>query len=227
MDDKDPDTFDARDAARVLQDQTDRAASGLAYPERLMYVVWGTAYLLGYLPMALSVGPDAVLDLPLWLALGALFVAIATGIALSIWISARASRGIRGSSATRGVLYGLSWWIAFLSVLGMSARVEALGVSQADGGVVINGTSMVIVATLFMAGGAIWLDLTQFVVGVVISLVTTVALFAGLPAYYWIMTFGVGGMLLVAAALHRPLQGPLQRRFHRAGGAPDGTSWPS
>ena len=187
---------------RILSDQDERSATAFAYPDRAMLLVWGIAYLLGYLPLALSAGEDALLDLPLWFALGSLFAAIVIGIALSISVSVRYSRGVRGDSARKGMLYGFAWWFSFLGIAGLGRRLGDLNIDGDQSGIIINGASMMLVAAMFMAGGAIWLDTTQFVVGVAISLATAIALFMGLPAYYWIMMFGVGGTLLLAAAAH-------------------------
>ena len=187
---------------RILSEQDERSATAFTYPDRVVLLVWGIAYLLGHLPLALSAGDDALVDLPLWFALGSLFAAIGVGIAISIGLSVRYSRGIQGDSARKGMLYGFAWWFAFLGIAGLARRLGDLDIEGDQSGMLINGAAMMLVAAMFMAGGAIWLDTTQFVVGVAISLATAVALFVGLPAYYWIMAFGVGGVLLLAAAAH-------------------------
>lgn len=210
--------MDANEAQRILAEQDERSQSEFSYPDRMLYTIWGVAYLIGYLPLALSADDEAVLDLPLWFALGTLFVAIVIGIVLSIVVSARHSRGLRGENARKGMLYGLSWWFSFLGVAGIANQLGDLGVDGPEVGVVINGVAMMIVAAMFMAGGVIWLDTTQFVVGVCISVTTVVALFLGLPAYYWIMAFGVGGLLLAVATVgHTRLSRAFTARVERHG----------
>lgn len=198
--------FDPRRALEVLTDQETRATAAMAFPDHWMYGLWGAVYLLGYLPMALSFGPKAVVGLPLGLALGFFFVILAVGIIASIVISVRYGQGIRGDSARKGQLYGITWWLAFLGVMGVSIRLGQSTLPGDDIGVIINTVSMIVVATMFMAGGVIWLDVTQYVVGGAIAVVTTVAVLVGPTYYFWIECIGVGGLLLVAALFHRRLR---------------------
>ncbi len=195
---------------RVLADQAATAERQLAYPDHVMYLVWGAVYALGYLPLALSRGEWAVVDLPLGVALGTFFACLITGIGLSIWIGSRFARGLRGVGARQGLLYGLSWWLAFLGVAGVSSRLSQMGVEGDDMGLLINGVSMLLVGVLFMAGGVVWSDRTQFTIGAAVCGATTIALVAGLPVYYWVMSVLVGGGLflvgLVLAVRHPPRQ---------------------
>lgn len=206
MDAKEEAAFDPRRALDVLTDQEARAAAAMTFPDRWMYALWGGVYGIGYLPMALSFGPKAVLDIPVGVVLGFFFVVLIAGIAASIVISARVGSGVRGDSARKGQLYGITWWLAFLGVMGLSVRLGQTALPSDDIGIVINTVSMIVVATMFMAGGVIWLDVTQYVVGAAIAVVTTVAVVAGPAYYFWIQDLGVGGLLLFAAVFHRRLR---------------------
>lgn len=194
--------FDPQQALRVMADQTASSQATFRYPDHLMYLLWGAAYLLGYLPLALSRGPEALVPgLPLGVALGWFSVCLAAGIASSIAISVRHSRGMRGTSSRQGMFYGFAWWLAFMGVAGLGYRLGQLGVVDGDQlGIILNGVSMILVGTLFMAGGAIWADSTQFAIGAAVCVLTTVALVLGLPAYYWVMSLVVGGGMLVVGA---------------------------
>ena len=112
-------------------------------------------------------------------------------------------RGVKGANSTRGAYYGASWWLSFLAV-GMLIRF--LSESGIDGdvlGIAINSIAIAVVGALMMAGGAIFLDRTQFITGVIIAVCLSVALLIGLSYYYWIMSLAVGGSLLVAAVVSR------------------------
>lgn len=195
-------SLDPRNADRILREQHASARRALTYPDHLMYLLWGTAYTVGYLPLALSQGDDPLVDLPVGLALGILFISIVTAVALSIWITEHHARGIRGDDAQRGAMYGIAWWVAFLGVIGVWTQLDHVGLTGDEGGVLLNGVCMLLVGVLFMAGGVAWLDRTQYVIGGVIVLTTGVALVFGLPAYYWILTTVTGvGMLLVGLTL--------------------------
>lgn len=191
------------DARRIIEEQTARAARGLSYPSRILYLIWGCVFLLGFLPPALAFGPDPVVGIPRALALGLFFGAIGIGVALSIVVTARFARGLGGSSSRRGAMYGTAWALAFVGVTALTAQLERIAMDRDLLGVLVNGVAMLLVGALYMAGGAAWLDRTQFTVGAVISGVTTLALVVGFPAYYWIMCLGAGGVFLAAAAVSR------------------------
>jgi hypothetical protein len=104
------------------------------------------------------------------------------------------------------MLYGFSWWFSFMCIAGLSIQIGRSGADPEIAGLIVNGASMALVAALLMAGGVIWLDVSQFVIGACVALITLIALVVGLPAYWWIMCLGAGGLLLLAALFHRPLR---------------------
>lgn len=202
-------------AMRVIDDQTATTIEQIAYRDDRIYRVWGVAYLLGYLPLALSTGPSRLLDLPLGPVLAFFGVCIVGGVVLSVGESMRASRGVRGEVTLRGALYGLTWWLSFLVTAGVNYRLSKAGLSGDEYGLVINGVTMLVVSALFMAGGAVWHDVRQFVIGAWVAVAVTLALVLGLPAYYWIMCLLVGGGLLLASVLHHPVEAWATRRRAR------------
>lgn len=206
-------TLSADEALRVIDEQTAVTAENIGYNDRAAYLVWGFAYLLGYLPLALSVGPSAVLTVPSGAVLAFFAFCIAVGVVYSAVAGARMSRGMRGTSQVRGMLYGWAWTVSLIAAFGLSIRVHASGVESPASGLLVNGIFVLVVAVLFMAGGAIWDDWAQFVIGVLVSVMLTVALIAGLPAYYWIMSLGIGGLLLLAGLFHRQAARALCGRF--------------
>lgn len=218
MDADEPTSFAPQDALKVLDQQTSRATSEFCFNENLLYAVWGVCYSLGFLPLALSVGPGRLVGLPLGTALGILFAFLAAGIVVSALLSVRATRGTRGASSVQGRMYGLAWCLSFLGVFGVGHRLGPSTLGPDETGLVINGISMMLTSALFMAGGAIWRDVRQFVVGLWISVVTTLALILGLPAYYWLMSLLVGGGLFIATVVHGPAQRMLIRNRARVPG---------
>lgn len=201
----DPD-FDPAEALRVMQDQDARVEKQFGNPDRAMYLIWGLAYLVGYLPLALSRGDDPLVEIPIGVALAIFAVSIGAGVVAAVVLGVRATRGTRGESSRRGMLYGFSWFFSFMCIAGLSIQLGRSGADPEITGLIVNGASMAVVAALLMAGGVIWMDVSQFVVGAAIALITLVALVVGLPAYWWIMCLGAGGLLLLAALFHRPLR---------------------
>jgi hypothetical protein len=214
--DADP-AFDPAEALRVLEEQDAKVGAQFGNPDRKMYLAWGVAYLLGYLPLALSRGADPIVDIPIGVALGIFSVCIGLGIVAAVILGVRATRGMRGESSRRGMLYGFSWWFSFMCIAGLSIQLGKADIDPEITGIIINGASMALVAALLMAGGVIWLDASQFVIGAAIALITLVALVVGLPAYWWIMCLGAGGLLLLAALFHKPLRRILPGSLERQG----------
>lgn len=199
---EDEPAMDPRDALRIIDEQNLEAVRKLRYADWISYLTWGLVYLIGYLPLALSRGPHAVVDIPLGVAIGSFYVCLVIGILVSI-IQPMRLRGVKGDNSTRGAYYGSSWWLSFLAA-GMFIRF--LSESGLDGdvlGVAVNSIAICVVAALMMAGGAVFLDRTQFITGAIIAVCLSVALLVGLSAYYWIMSLAVGGSLLVAAVASR------------------------
>lgn len=198
--------FDPAEALRVMQDQDAKVDQQFGNPDRKMYLVWGLAYLIGYLPLALSRGADPIVEIPIGIALAIFGLCIAAGIVAAVVLGVRATRGTRGESSRRGMLYGFSWWFSFMCIAGLSIQIGRSGADPEIAGLIVNGASMALVAALLMAGGVIWLDVSQFVIGACVALITLIALVVGLPAYWWIMCLGAGGLLVLAALFHRPLR---------------------
>ncbi|MFV0526607.1 MAG: hypothetical protein ACK5RL_19140 [Acidimicrobiales bacterium] len=195
--------LDPRVASQLIDRQTADTRRQLRYPDSLMYLTWGIAFSAGYLPLALSQGDDPLVDIPIRPTLAFFALCILAGIVASLVITGRYIQGISGTSARQGQQYGISWWIAFMGVGALSIQLGQLDLPTdhaATAGVIINGVSMVLVGTQFMAGGGIWDDRTQYIVGVLIAAISAVALAIGLPWYYWIQ-FGIGiGLLALGAA---------------------------
>lgn len=174
--------FAPQEALEVCDAQTARARSEFRFKDNLLYAVWGGCYLLGHLPLAVSVGTTPLLVVPLAVALGILFAFLVAGIVVSAWLTARATRGTRGATSTQARMYGLAWGLSFLGVFGVGQRLGSSALAPDEAGMVVNGVAMMLTSALFMAGGAIWRDIRQFAVGFWMSAVTTLALVLGLPA---------------------------------------------
>lgn len=214
--------IDPATALRIIREQTSLSADRLGYAERGAFLAWGAAYLIGYLLMALAIGPEAPGVVAVPVAQAGFAVCICLGAAVSIVLGVRLGRGMRGVSARRGMRYGYAWWFGLLPVYAFSRALERTGLDSTTAGVLVNSVAIIVVACLLLAGGVVWDDPVQYVVGGVMAVGVTVALAVGLPAYYWIMCLGIGGLLLLAGVLHRPLQRLLRDRRAGDGRAGDG-----
>jgi len=164
------------------------------------YVPWGIAWLVGYGLFFLRFGPDEriFVSMPEWLPLAVLLTllglaGLVTGIA-----GARAYRGIAGESSERGVMYGLAWALATFGFIALAGRFES-ELSEPLAGLLWGTLPVLITATLFMSGGAVWRDRQQFGVGVWLVAVLVLALVLG-PGWHSLVIAVLGGGGFLGAA---------------------------
>jgi hypothetical protein len=180
----------ARERANLVRD--------IAPDPRLMYWPWGIAWLLGFGLLFLRFGPDGqvFVDLPQWLPLTALaLLFIAAGVITGA-VGARSALQTRGPSSRQGLMYGLTWSIAFF---GMSVLFAQFGEALPDdkAGLLWAGGLVALTGALHMAGGTIWNDRQLFILGAWTSVINVVGVLAG-PGWHSLIVAiaGGGGMLL-------------------------------
>ncbi|WP_147681041.1 hypothetical protein [Actinomyces ruminicola] len=168
------------------------------------YVVWGLAWLVGYGVCGLTVSRDHVLPTSsLLVFLGCL---AAAAVFTCVYIALR-SRGLRGRSSWIGSLYGLAWMGGMILACTVSGRVGAfldeLGTPEATnlGSITANALPCLVVGVMFLAGAAIWEEVSMAVTGGWVLAVTMAATIVGGHALWAIMALAGGGGLLVAGAV--------------------------
>ncbi|WP_127500163.1 transporter [Actinoplanes solisilvae] len=168
---------------------------------RLMFWPWGFAWLVGFTFFFLRFGPDGrvIVDLPAWLpllVLTALFIAagIITGVAGS-----KVSRRIKGPSNRQGLMYGLSWSIAFTAFSTVFAQFSG-DLPEARAGLLWAGGMVALTGALHMAGGAIWDDRNLFVLGAWTSVINIVGVIVG-PGWHSLIVAVAGGGGMIVAGL--------------------------
>ena len=194
-----PEEFDPR-AALALADETQARAEMALYPHTpLLYLLWGTVWLVGY--GALHGNRYEWLPLTLGQALAIFFAALSVGVVVSAILGIRASLGIRGPSALQGAVYGWTWGLSF-GVVGLLSGVIATAISAEQlRGFIINAIAILVVGIMYMVGGALFRDLSMSVMGAWFLVVDIVALLVG-PAYFLIifLILGVLGFYAGSAA---------------------------
>lgn len=199
MDDEHP--LDPEATAALIAEQRARVEGATAVDARVLFGAWGLAWLLGFgLLWATALDePLVAVDVDAALAVFAALL-VAAGVVTAVHITAR-SRGVRGVSARQGALYGWAWFLGFAVVWALAFALRRAGAAEDIVSLVMMGTSVVLVGTLYMAGGALWDSTTQWALGAVITVVTVAALLVGLPHAYLVMCLGGGGAMLAAAAV--------------------------
>lgn len=195
-------SLDAAESLRIIAAQRTVVARDTTPDGRLIFGVWGVAWLLGYLAMYLS-SDESHAPAP-WA--GAAFAALlASAIVVTAVHTSRRSAGLRGESSRVGAMYGTAWVVCFIVGFALIGRIASWAVDVEGGGAIItiasNGISCLIVAALYMAGGAVWDDRRMFLLGLWIGVVVTAATVVGTPYLYLVMALAGGGGFLVAAVV--------------------------
>jgi hypothetical protein len=188
--------LDPAATAALIAEQRSRVEEAVDVDARLLFGAWGTAWLLGFGTLWAVSLEDPLLPLdPVHgqIVFGCLLITAMVITAIHI---ARRSAGVRGASATQGAMYGWAWAITFAGFGAMGAALDRMDAGPAITATVMSGGSALAVGALYMAGGAIWRDWTQFLLGIWIGLVTVVAILVGFPHLLAVMALAGGGGML-------------------------------
>lgn len=179
--------------------QQRRVSTTFVRPVVSMLLVWGVAWLVGFLALWSALEPRAPFSMPLQVS-GPLFgILIAAAVVTSIVIGSRMSRGIRGSSVFSGAIYGWSWSIGSIAVFFIGSSLINAGM-PAELSMLFYPTVYGLVAGLmYLAGAALWNDKNQLFLGIWIIAVSVASSFAGVPTNLLVMALLGGGGFLVAA----------------------------
>jgi hypothetical protein len=186
----------------MVDDERRRAVRAIEPDPRLIFGVWGVAWLVGFLLMWAGAADDSPVDLPLPVA-GTLFGACLVGaVAVTIVHVLRRSAGVRGVSSRAGAMYGWAWLLSFSALTAIMFGLQRAGVSGDVTGLLWSVLSGLVVGALYLAGGALWQDTLQFRLGAWVLVASGAGAIAGYPGVYLVMGLGGGGGFLVAAAYH-------------------------
>ncbi|WP_406119346.1 ABC transporter permease [Streptomyces sp. NBC_00989] len=192
---------------------TQPSALGVVLDNRLSYVSFGLAWLLCRGVNALTHGDDPVLDLPSAIPASLLVAGLLAGVVVTSVVTARTLRGVRGPDAMVGNLLAASWPIGFgalfLIITALSASLEEQKVHT----LMWPTASGLVVGLLYLAGGAVYRDRLQYLLGAWLALTSSAALFLHGAPLYWVLALAGGGSYLVAAAPRTPppRQGPARQ----------------
>ena len=180
-------------------EQQERVANAYGRPVVTMLLIWGLAYLIGFLALWFALEPDAPFTLPLPLG-GTLFgILIAAAVVASIVIGTRMSRGIRGSSVFSGAVYGWTWSIASFAVFLIGQALFNAGMPSELAMLYYPAMYGLMAGILYLAGAALWNSRSQLFLGLWIIVVSVASSFAGVPTNLLIMALLGGGGFLAGA----------------------------
>jgi hypothetical protein len=198
-----PAPADALDPAGMLalvEGERARAQRAVEPDARVVYGVWGAAWLVGFLVFWAAATGRAPLPLA---AAGAV---LAAGLVLAAVVTTahigRRMRGVRGVSSRTGAMYGWSWFLGFATLTAVMTGATRQGLPEETGALLWPVLSGLVVGTLYLAGGALWQDRVQFGLGAWVLVASSLGALVGYPAVHLVMALcGGGGFLLAAAAM--------------------------
>ncbi|MFF5206016.1 hypothetical protein [Streptosporangium sp. NPDC000396] len=193
---------------RLIEQQGSVAAHRLTPDPVPHYLAWGVAWFVGFgalfLHHGLSGTPYVPIPFPVVLTLLFGLMALAMLVsALTMW---QLRSPVRGASQTRGMMYGFAWSFGFLSMWAIAIRFGTQ-LPPAENSLLWASLSMMVVAILYMAGGALWLVRPMFVLGAGMAVLNAVGTAAGPGWHALLMSVGAGGGSIVGGLL-------LRRRGH-------------
>jgi hypothetical protein len=183
---------------RLIRQEQANLARAITPDPRLILWPWAGAWFLGFGTIFLLHAPGGrtLVHMPEWLPLtilGILLMAagVITGIA-----GGRAARQVAGPSSRQGLMYGVTWSLAFF---GMSVVFAQFGNDiPADRQELLWGGGLVaLTGALHMAGGAIWNDRQTFVLGAWTTVVNVVGILFGVGWHALIVALAGGGGMFV------------------------------
>ncbi|MEV0231358.1 hypothetical protein [Nonomuraea sp. NPDC050786] len=184
---------------RVIEEQRAATARWLYGDPLLLYVPWGVAWLLGFTALFLHYGLDGHSYAPIsqTQALAVLMSAQLVAGAVAAFGIVRMNRGVRGDHTARGTMYGYTWFAGMLLVWVICVRLSSL-LPPDESGLAWGGASLMIVAVMNMAGGAIWLYWPMFFIGVWVAAVDALGVLLGVGWHALLTAVLLGGGFIVA-----------------------------
>lgn len=196
------DPLDPAEQLRLVAEQEARTRRALVPDESVLFAAWGAAWFIGFgvlwLASPLRDGGPLV-PLPGWLVTLVFYgLLVGAGVVTAVH-SARAGRGVTGSSTRTGAMYGWGWFLGFAMLPCIVLSADRLGAPPEATAMLWPALSGLIVGLLYVGAGAAWDDLLQFGLGAWIIVTTGVGCLLGLLGLYLVMGLAGGGGLLAAA----------------------------
>ena len=198
-DDLDDAPLDPRDGLAIVAAQRRRVRDA-DVDDRLLFGVWGSAWVVGYALQwwsATSSGSSTATGL------GGLAFAVVSAVALVVTLvhTARATRGVAGTSREVGQMYGIAWGVGFAGQGLLVMGVARAGSTPEVIAIVANGAACLVVGLLYMAGGALWRQRALYLIGAWMIATAAAASLVAMPAGYLVMAVAGGGGLLAGAVV--------------------------
>jgi hypothetical protein len=193
--------MDVRTAADLMRQTQQRTRNALEIRLAPVYAAWGVAWLGGLGGMWLSVHGQQPFRDPSGLSAAVLGVLNCLAVTVTITVVIRASRGVGGVTALQGRMFGVAWLLGYSAVFAIDGALASHGASHAVQGIAYATAPVVVTALIYLAGAAVWLETSMFVLGAWLAVVSVGAAWAGPVGALAIGALAGGGGFLLTAAL--------------------------
>ncbi|WP_326821930.1 hypothetical protein [Streptosporangium sp. NBC_01756] len=203
MDDDDQ-AMSPEETLRLIEQQGSAAVHRLTPDPVPHYLAWGLAWLVGFGAFFLRQGLSGTpyVPVPDGVAMALLFGSMSLAMLVSSLTMWQLRSPVRGASQARGAMYGFAWFFGFFTMWVIALRFTPL-LAPAEVSLLWASLSMMVVAVLYMAGGAIWLVRPMFVFGAGLAVLNGVGTAAGPGWHSLLMAVGAGGGSVVAGLMLR------------------------
>lgn len=191
------------EALAMIRESQDSVREQTRVSSTALFTAWGFAFMAAY--GALYLGYDRQAQTPRGWSMLVLAVCVVGAMVFTGVHIARRTAGIRGQSARVGAMYGWAWVFCFLFAMVIFGAVGAAGAPPLAMSILTNAVSLLIVAALYMAGGALWQEWRMFALGAWFAVIGAIAAVVMPPDGYLVQAIAGGGGFLVAAVAARVL----------------------
>ncbi|WEO76527.1 hypothetical protein BJQ94_14290 [Cryobacterium sp. SO2] len=191
---------DPRAMLALLESQQRQVQNAQQSPVIWMYLIWGITWLVGFLALwSGDTDGNPWFTIPDYLATPVFIVMLVASIVASAVLGIRINRGVRGISTFSGAVYGLSWSVCSAAFALVGTGLIGQGLSPELANLYFPAAYALMCGTIYLGGAALWRDVSQLVLGLVLLAVGAVSTFAGSPGNDLVLALGVGVAFLIAA----------------------------
>lgn len=187
---------------QLVRDQQREVERKQLSPIPWMLAVWGVAWTVGFLLLwSAWPGGNPWFGVSAALAATTFGVLIAVAIVISAVLGIRIGRGVKGTSNFAGAVYGISWSLCGTAFAMVGVALMQNGMSGELASLYFPSAFALMAGTLYLAGAALWRNVSQLVLGIMLLLVGAVSPFFGNPTNNLVLAVVGGGTFLVMAVL--------------------------
>jgi hypothetical protein len=200
MPDADEPLGDPRATLALLEGQQRQVLNAQQAPVIWMYLIWGITWFVGFLALwSGDANGNPWFTIPAHVATPIFIVMLVASIVASAVLGIRINRGVRGASVFSGAVYGLSWTACGTAFAVLGTGLISQGLSPELANLYFPAAYALMCGTIYLGGAALWRDVSQLVLGLVLLAVGSASAFAGSPGNDLVLALGVGGAFLLAA----------------------------